>query len=91
MRVIIIRATKSWIWTCRPERPCVANMDEKSDNDVRALFTQIGCILEDASVVALIWERTDAMTIEDRYQRLMLANRQISEALANIKSIIDAH
>ena len=66
-------------------------MDEKSDNDVRALFTQIGCIMEDASFIALIWERADGMTIEDRYQRLLLANRQIGEALANIKSIIDAN
>ena len=66
-------------------------MDERLDDNVRTLFTQIGCIMEDVSVVALIWERADAMTIDDRYQRLLLANYQITEALASIKSIIDAN
>lgn len=65
-------------------------MDEHSDDSVRALFTHIGCIMEDASAVALIWNVLEALTIEDRCERLCQANRQISEALENIVTIIDA-
>ena len=64
-------------------------MDEQADDDVRALFTQVGCIMEDASSVALIWHRADAVTVDRRYQQLLLASRQIDEVLKNIKSIID--
>ena len=65
-------------------------MDEQSDDDnVRALFTQVGCIMEDASTTALIWHRAAAVTVDDRYQQLLLASRQIDAALKNIKCIID--
>ena len=60
-------------------------MDDKSDDDVRALFTQIGCVMEDASVVALIWDAADALTAQDRLEQLTQAHRQISELLHNIE------
>lgn len=60
-------------------------MDEKSNDHVRALFTQIGCFMEDASVVALIWDAADALTPKDRLERLTQAHHQIGETLQHIK------
>ena len=65
-------------------------MDEQAHDNVRALFKHIGCMMEDASAVALIWNFGDALSIHDRHEQSGQANRQISEALGNIKTIIDA-
>ena len=64
-------------------------MDERSNDDVRALFTQVGCIMEDASVVALIWDPKDAVAVEERFERLSQANQQIEEALQKIKTLLE--
>lgn len=66
-------------------------MEKKSDDDVRALFVQIGCVMEDASVVALIWNAADALTPKDRLKQLTQAHDQIGEALQNIKSNLETH
>lgn len=72
-----------------PQVSMCRDMDEQSDTDIRALFTQIGCIMEDASVVALIWEAVEALTAEDRLEQLTLAHHQIGEVLHTIRSIVE--
>ena len=63
-------------------------MDQQAIDDVRAQFTKIGCIMEDASVTALIWDAVSSLTVDDRYQRLLDAHRHIQTALKKIKSAI---
>ena len=65
-------------------------MGEQAHDNVRELFAHVGCMMEDASAVALIWNVGEALTVDDRYEPLCQANHQISEALASIKTIIDA-
>lgn len=45
--------------------------------------------MEDASVVALIWDAADALTAEDRLEQLTLAHHQIGEVLQTIRSIAE--
>lgn len=65
-------------------------MAKHSDNEVRALFADIGCLMEDASVVALIWDPADAMTVKLRYERLSEAHGQIEEALRQIATLLES-
>lgn len=46
--------------------------------------------MEDASLVALIWVKSDPRTIEGRYQQLLDAHRKVDAALENIKAAIEA-
>lgn len=64
-------------------------MDEQSNMDIRAVFTEVGCIMEDASIIALIWDRANPMPTQDRYQQLLEAHGRIGVALSTIKSAID--
>lgn len=45
--------------------------------------------MEDASVVALIWDDADPLTIEIRYQQLLKAQRKVDAALEKIKAAIE--
>ena len=63
-------------------------MDKQAIEDVRAQFTNIGCIMEDASVIALIWDRTDLVSIQSKHEQLLQAHHQIDTALKSIKTII---
>jgi hypothetical protein len=63
-------------------------MTDQSDDHVRSLFTEIGCVMEDVSVIALIWENDDPLTIEGRYQHLLNAHHKIDAALEQIKAAI---
>lgn len=45
-------------------------MDNAGIDQLRACFTRIGCIMEDASVVALIWSDATDLTIRDRHDIL---------------------
>ena len=64
-------------------------MTEHSNDHVRTLFTEIGCIMEDASVIALIWDDAEPITIEGRYQHLRNVHHAIDAALEKIKAAID--
>lgn len=64
-------------------------MDEQATEDVRAHFTNIGCIMEDASAVALIWDAGNPITLPDRYRRVAAAHNQIGIALEKIKAAIE--
>jgi hypothetical protein len=64
-------------------------MDEQSMNRVKGLFTEVGCILEDVSVVALIWDDANPMSAGDRYQALLTAKHEIGAALKSIETILE--
>ena len=56
-------------------------MDER---ELRGLFTEIGCIMEGASVTALVWERGDKRSISDRAAELRCAYNEIGVLLDNV-------
>lgn len=56
-------------------------MDERK---LRRLFTEIGCIMEDASVTALVWKRNDTRSISDRAAELRDAYNKIGGLLDSI-------
>lgn len=56
-------------------------MDEQ---ELRELFTEIGCIMEDASVTALVWKRDDTRWMSDRASKLRDACNNISALLETI-------
>lgn len=45
--------------------------------------------MEDASVIALLWDDADPISAQDRYRQLSRANHQIDAVLKHIKAIID--
>ena len=45
--------------------------------------------MEDASVIALILEGADQLTIEGRYQQLLAVHRKVDAALEKIKAAIE--
>ena len=47
---------------------------------IRLLCTRVGCIMEDASVVALIWD--DKASLEDRLKMLRKASADIQALVA---------
>lgn len=50
-------------------------------NDVREKFTKIGCLMEDASVIALQWKSGDLLLVRARLEQLKAANQEISSLL----------
>ncbi len=56
-------------------------MDERK---LRGLFTELGCIMEDASVTALVWQRDDARSRSDRAAELRGAYNKIGALLDTI-------
>lgn len=63
-------------------RRCMA---KPADDEVRKLFTEIGCIMEDASLVALIWGDADGLDPRARLQSLSGAHTEIGHLLAQIE------
>lgn len=63
-------------------RRCMA---KPADDEVRNLFTEIGCIMEDASVVALIWRDGDGLDPPARLNSLTDAHAAIGNLLAQIE------
>ena len=61
-------------------------MDER---ELRRLFTEIGCIMEDASLIALVWGADDGLDIRSRYQKLLDAHTKIGKLLSRIDSPIE--
>lgn len=59
-------------------------MAKPANYDVRNLFTEIGCIMEDASVVALVWSSKDELDIRARFHRLSDAHKNIGDLLSLI-------
>lgn len=61
------------------------SMAKPANDDVRKLFTQIGCVMEDASIVALIWRDGDGLDPQARLQILSDAHAEIGDLLAQIE------
>ena len=57
-------------------------MDEQK---LRGLFTEIGCIMEDASLTALVWEHHDTRSLIDRAAELRDAHCKIGGLLDTIE------
>ena len=53
--------------------------------EVRKLFTEIGCIMEDASVVALLWRDGNGLDPRARLHSLSDAHAAIGDLLAEIE------
>ena len=60
-------------------------MDER---ELRGLFTEIGSIMEDASVTALVWERGDKRSISDRAGELRGAYQNIGTLIDTIEASV---
>ena len=56
-----------------------------TEDDIRALFTEIGCIMEDASLIALVWAQVEELGVRAKFDQLSAANERISELLKKIK------
>ncbi|MGL5839953.1 MAG: hypothetical protein ACRCY3_15785 [Sphingorhabdus sp.] len=64
-------------------------MDDKAEADIRELCTRIGCIMEDASVIALIWIKDQELTIEARLGLLREAHDEISSLIGKATCLLD--
>lgn len=53
-------------------------MDE---NAIREHFTKIGCVMEDAAVIALLWQIDDGISLANRLNALLQANSEIADLL----------
>jgi hypothetical protein len=62
-------------------------MTKATNDEVRKLFTQIGCIMEDASVAALLWKDGDALDVAARYWEISDVHAKISELLSRIYNL----
>lgn len=68
------------------EPSIVRRMAKPSNDEVRELFTEIGCIMEDASLIALVWGADDEIDVTARYQKILDAQEKISQLLLQIES-----
>ena len=55
------------------------------DDLVRQLCTKAGCVMEDTSVVALIWD--DGLSIDRRLENLVVATNDIVALIAAAKAV----
>lgn len=62
-------------------------MTNDTDDDVRELYTEIGCIMEDASLIALLWRAEDGLDVAARYREMSNAHAKIGEFLLQINVI----
>ena len=61
-------------------------MTNDTDDEVRRLFNDIGCIMEDASLIALVW-RDANLDLEARYRQISAAHIKIGERLTQIYAL----
>ena len=58
-------------------------MDEQ---ELRRLFTEIGCLMEDTSVIAIMWKRNDTRSISDRATELRRTHNKVDALLDKIEA-----
>lgn len=63
-------------------------MDDRTKDHIRKLCTEIGSIMEDASVVALVWNDSDHLTTAARVKRLHQAHAEIERLLNDVGALI---
>lgn len=64
----------------------VSVMDDDDIALIGQLFTRAGCIMEDTSVIALIWD--DALTLEARLAKLSAAANDIHALVAAARALM---
>lgn len=62
-------------------------MAKLADDKVRKLFTEIGCIMEDASIEALVWKDGDGLDLRARFNILSDAHLAIGDLLTQIDRV----
>lgn len=62
-------------------------MAKPANYEVRKLFTEIGCIMEDASVIALMWRDGDGLDPGARLHSLSDAHAAIGDLLVQIEKV----
>lgn len=63
-------------------------MDSDTENQIRQICTEVGIIMEDASVVALIWPKEGDVTIPERLQLLRGAHLQIGTLIRQAEELV---
>ena len=63
-------------------------MDSDTENHIRRICTEIGIIMEYASVVALIWTEYGDVRISERLQLLRDAHLQIGTLLKQAEDLV---
>ena len=61
-------------------------MAKPTNDDIRRLFTEIGCVMEDASLIALVWGADDEIDVTARFRKISDAHEKISQLLLQIDS-----
>ena len=61
-------------------------MATASNEDTRKLYTKIGCIMEDASLIALVWRADDETDVAVRIRKISEALEKIGQLLLQIDS-----
>lgn len=63
-------------------------MDEEATDLIRGLCTEIGAIMEDESVAAIVWMDAEQVTVLERLERLEEAGKAISTLAAAAKVLM---
>ena len=79
-------AAKSCVWTCATPCRLVSAMDDDIAL-IRQLCTRVGCILEDTSIIALIWD--DGLAIDARLAKILAAASDINALVAAAGALLD--
>ena len=62
-------------------------MAKLETDEIRRLCTEIGCIMEDACLVALVWDPGDRLGDQARIKKLSDAHSEIGILLSQIKDL----
>lgn len=63
-------------------------MNNDTENHIRQICKEIGTIMEDASVVALIWRKDGDVSIPERLQLLRDAHLQIGTLIRQAEELV---
>jgi hypothetical protein len=80
-----VRKRRSCVWTCAASHCFVSTMDDEDIALIRQLCTRVGCLMEDTSVVALIWD--DGVAIDARLAKLSAAANDIHALVAAAQAL----
>lgn len=78
---------KSCVWTSSLNPSCVPCMDQDTANLVACLYTQIGMIMEDASVIALELGGSQDYDQNPQLEKLSKSVIQIATLLATVRAL----
>jgi len=64
-------------------------MDKATQNRIREICTLIGTIMEDASVLALVWDTQSGLSVAARLQLLDNAHSDVSRLLKQAANLMN--